>query len=193
MINININLIAERRARKIREITTLRWSTIAVLFIMLSMLVFNVIVLADTITERTELERVTAELHEKEAKRAELQQVLDQIEVKAPVVRLLEQVRMSEGAWITILSDLSRIMPHEVAISNFSVNSANEGVKIRLTGRARDERTVGSFLQLVPESTRWAETPTLGNISAESLRNSDSQSVRFDMIIPVKGLYGGDL
>ncbi len=191
-MNININLIAERRARKMREVMVLRWSTMGVLFVILLMISMNVIAAVEMFATKRDIIALEFELKSYEGKRQELARIELAIAEKRPMVALLEQVRVSEGAWMTMLADFSHIIPHDVVIDNLSTTPSDTGVRLRVSGRALDETTVGEFMMALRQHTRWAMTPELGTVSAEQTPFGD-KLVRFDLAIPVKGLFGGQL
>lgn len=126
------------------------------------------------------------------AKRTELANVQKQIDQKRPMVELLDQVRVSEFAWMTILADTSRITPNDVFLSNFGGESAKDGISLHVSGTALDAQTVGLFMTAMHEKTGWAQLPTLSSISSSG-DEKDGKRVRFDLTVPVRDLMGGDL
>jgi len=126
--------------------------------------------------------------------RAELVEIQRQIDRKGPVVDLLKQVRVSEGAWMTILADISRVIPHDVALANFHTQAGKDGVQLRLSGRALNEKKVAAFMNAINEQTLWAKTASLGPVSNERTGGDEGPQVkRFEIIVPVRGMLGGDL
>ena len=192
MTMININLIAERRARKIHELNVLRWATIGVLLVLLIALTFNVYAWGARVTAQDQVNTEIAQLEDLRADQDELLSVAEEIRRKGPVVDLLEQVRISEGAWMTILGDLSRVIPHDALLTNVSTLSTRDGVSLKLTGRARDQETVGDFMLAVRQYTKWAEKPKLSSINAVHEDDGPVSAVRYDFSVPVQGLLGGD-
>jgi len=189
---ININLIAERRARKMREMTTLRFSTIGVLVVMVFAILLNIGKLLECQALRTEQKTAQKQLDELGAKRRELKKVTDEIEAKRPVVNLLEQVRVSEAAWMTILADTSKITPSDVMLSSFNTTPSPDGIMLHINGKAVDEGTVGNYMLAFRQQTRWAKTPTLGTVTAQD-DALFGKRVSFDLTIPIKDLIGGEL
>lgn len=189
---ININMIAERRARKMREVTTLRFAALGVLLVLLFSILLNVEKVFECRTARSQRDDAKDQLAKLQTERTKLQGVLDEIGEKKPVVRLLEQVRVSEGAWMTILADTSRITPSDVVINSFSTTATAEGINLHISGNARDEQTVGAFMLAMRQQTLWAKTPSLGSVAALDDSNK-GKIVRFDLTVPVRDLMGGEL
>jgi len=126
------------------------------------------------------------------------QQVQGEILARQPVVSLLEQVQKSEGAWMTILGDLSQITPNEVVLDGLGTASSDKVVQLRLTGRARDENTLAAFMLAISKDTHWAGEPELKSLAGESKTDTkglitQQPLVRFELMVPVRGLVGGDL
>ena len=190
---ININLIAERRLRKLREMTILRWASLGVFLVLLVMVTLNIMELMQVSAERAEYqqdERIVKELRQQQS---EMRVVENQIREDQPKVLLLKQVRLSEGAWMTIYADLARIVPADVVLTGITANTSADGVVLRLAGRAIDEETVGTFMQALRQQTEWAKLPQLGQISMAEDPLLGRSFAQFDMSVPVRGLLGGDL
>lgn len=190
---ININLIAERRARKLWEENILRKSAIGLVLLLVVMVVLNFMAWFDMQSSQKNMLVQQTERNELLQDRKELEAIQAEIALKGPIVDLLDQVRVSEGAWMTILADISRVIPHEAALSNLHTQASKEGVRLRLTGRALDEDTVGSFMMAISQQADWAKTPELGSISDERHTEGGPQVVRFDFSVPVRGMLGGEL
>lgn len=188
---ININLIAERRARKVREISILRMSVLGVFLVILAMGLLNTVAYIDKVISEKALAQVTDELAIVTEEKVKLDLIKAEISEKEPVVTLLKQVQLSEAAWMIILADFTRVIPDNVSIGGITTTMTDEGVELNVAGVASDEETVGEFMLAIREKTRWAKTPTAGTISAVD-DNPDS-GVRFSLTIPVRGLYGGEL
>ncbi len=195
---ININLIAERRARKIREMTILRVSTLSVICLSILMVLTNIAAWIVGLTTNSELIGIKVRLREQEPRYEQWQKVQHEIAARKPVVSLLEQVQKSEGAWMTVLGDMSAITPGDVVLDGMTTMINDKNVKLHLTGRARDEKTVGAFMLSISQQTRWAGDPELKNCTAVSKTDSEGADmersiVRFDLEVPIRGLVGGDL
>lgn len=191
---ININLIAERRERKLREENILRKSAIGLVLLLVAIVVLNGTAFIDMQSSRRDMNAERQRLTTLKQDREALAVIESQIAEKGPIVDLLRQVRVSEGAWMVILADLSRVIPADAALANLHTQAKKEGVTLRLTGRARDEETVGAFMMSLSQHAHWAGTPELGNITDErSADDSGLQVVRFDFSVPVRGMLGGEL
>lgn len=189
---MNINLIAERRARKMREMTIIRLSIVGVVGLCIVMVGLNVMGVVQLGAAKRSLEVNRTNLAALEKKQEKLQLIVDEINDLRPMVELLKQVRVSEGAWMTMLADIGRVVPNDVVLTAINTEANKDGVSLRLSGRARDERTVGHFMEMISQWTKWALTPKLNNVTADQGGN-DTAGVRFDITVPVQGLYGGEL
>lgn len=188
---ININLIAERRARKLREMRILRWSVFGLGVLLLAMVVLNVTEWMSWQNEERKLLAQTEELTQLQQQRDELQAILLEINRKGPIVDLLDEVRVSEGAWMTVLADLSNIIPDNVFLTDFSSSGGGEGMQLRLNGKAPDQKTVGAFMLDFSERTAWANPVNLSTIEVEKSVDEEQKLVRFSITVPVRGLLGG--
>ena len=190
---ININLIAERRTRRIREMTILRISMLSVAALTVVMVLLIITAFSLNYIAKKDLAIYNLKLLDQDKEYADWQKIQDEIAEKQPIVSLLEQVQMSEIAWMTILADLSRITPRNVTIEGFNTNASDkEGVQIRIAGHASNAETVGEFMLAFSRDTGWAGNPELKNLSDET-KTSTKPSVKFEIMVPVRGLVGGVL
>jgi Tfp pilus assembly protein PilN len=191
---ININLIAERRARRQREQTILRMSILGVLLVFLTMATLNLAWFVMLRTDHVNVDRSQANYDKSEKAVAEFLTLQDDADGKQKIVDLLTQVRVSEGAWMTILADVSRDIPAQVVLTNLGSQGNEDGVELHLSGLARDEETVGIFLRTISRNAWVQSTPTLGRVNYEEGNNDNAiRRATFDIIVPVNGLYGGNL
>lgn len=188
---ININLIAERRARQVREAMFLRFAALSVLVLLVLMVTLNAAAMVEGQGMRKEIARVNDDLTELKAEQEKLNDIIAQIEQYKPLVTLLGHVRMSEGVWMTIIADMSRMIPDNVMLSGINTSANKEGISLRLGGMARDQDTVGKFMVDLVEKTKWAEKPIPGTLT--QIGEGEFSSVRFDLTVPVRELLGGDL
>jgi len=190
---ININLIAERRALKLRQASTLRWSGFGLMVLLVLMVVLNGFALQDWHTNRRDLANITTEQQRKLQERAALTADEREIAHKWPIVYLLDQVHLSVGAWMTIMADVSRMEPGSIYLVSLNSTSAKEGITLRFSGLGPDPQTVGKFMYAINNQAEWAATSKLNTISSERIPNSEGTQVRFDFTTQVKGMLGGDL
>jgi Tfp pilus assembly protein PilN len=188
---ININLIAERRARKIREMAILRMSSLAVVIVVVFAVALNALAGYSYFTAQQRLKTTNQQLADIQPQYNKLLLVRQQVTARVPVVKLLQQVQLSEGAWMTILADLSNVSTSKTVIDGFSPSVDDKGVSINLTGHACDEQAVAAFMLAIPQETGWAGIPTLHTVSASD--NQKVKSVQFSLNVPVRGLVGGNL
>jgi len=190
---ININLIAERRVRKLREVLTLRWSVIGLMLLLLVMLGLNVTAWFDRQSNKRLRETEANRLVELQGQYAELQAINQEISEKGPIVNLLDQVRISEQTWMIILADISRVVPHDAFVENIATAGGRDGMQLRFSGQALDQGTVGTFMEAFSQRTLWADPADLAQISANKNNQQEGQRVKFDFTVPVRGMLGGEL
>jgi hypothetical protein len=191
---ININLIAERRSRKIRESLIISYSWLAVFMIFVVMLLINGLAVVQAGARHAEADRLVLALDDSRRAYTTLQEKQNHIAELAPKVRLLEQVRVSEAAWMTIIADLGRITADSVVLESFGATAGDKGVSLHLTGKASDQTAVAKFLEALPTKTGWVDAatspPRTGNINTVAV--GKQQTVTFDVAVTVNGLMGGD-
>ncbi len=188
---ININLIAGRRSKKLREMMFLRWAVLGVFLVLTSMFILNIWALYNQGTARNNNTTIANALKDRRKDAQELDEIEGTISEKKPQIRLLQQAQQSQAAWLTILADLSRIMPNDVAISNLSTSESQGLIAVRFSGIARDEKTLGDFMMDIPTKTGWAGKPKVGSVTEETVMKM--RRVHFDLTVPVEGMKGGDL
>lgn len=189
---ININLIAERRARKIREGAILRLSTIGVICMLAFVILLNMIRLLQINEKDSKISSLRQDINTREKQVEKLQVTKQEIEEKEPVVKLLQKVRISEKSWIAIMCDFSRVIPDDVYIQTFAVDASPDKVNINVAGMASDESKVADFMEILHQKTRWAEKPNLSQVGAQDDKEG-ARRTRFNLSIPVRGLQGGEL
>lgn len=189
---ININLIAERRAQRIREMRYLQGAGLGVVVLLVLMVGLNVTAMVTRQALKNDIVTINSELKKLEDDQETLNQIVAKIEERRPLVTLLDHVRISEGVWMTILADTSDIIPDDVVLRGFNAGARKDGISIRLAGVAKDQKTVGDFMLALSEKTRWADKPIPGPIALEASTNNGSR-VRFDLTVPVRDLLGGEL
>lgn len=192
---ININLIAERRARKIREMTILRMSSFGIITLVIAMVLLNIYAWLMHLTANSDLERVTRDWNDLQPKYKELLQIQDEIAARKPVVRLLEQVQVSEGAWMIMFADLCKVVPKDMVLDGVRPSGGTDGMALSIGGTARDEKTVATFMLNLRQQTAWANTPVLKSFAKQGGENAapGAATVHFELLVPVRGLVGGDL
>lgn len=193
---ININLIAERRARKLREMTIIRVGFLSLVFLAIFVVLLNMYAGYQQISARSDQSLANREIAQLQPQYEALQKIQLEIRDREPVVKLLEQVQVSEGAWMTIFTDLSIITPRSVALSGVSASADDKGVGLRIGGRAQDQSTVAAFMEALRQQTGWAGTPELKSLTSDATGKDGKASklaVRFELQVPVRGLVGGNL
>lgn len=191
---ININLIAERRARKQRETTILRMSTLGVVLVVFAMLALNLAWWQFGNDEQRKLKSSITALDKAHDLLKSFVALKTEVEQKREIGNLLGRVQLSEGAWMVILSDLSHTIPNDVVLTALATDTENDAVTLRLSGRAKDQQTVGAFMKLLREGTTgWVDTPRLVSVTLNDNKTLGTSVETFEITVPVKGLYGGEL
>lgn len=188
---ININLIANRRSRKMREMMYLRWAIFGVFIAILIAIVMNLFAILDykmAVNNRDEKKNQVAVLQEKEQ---QLDKYTNQIKELEPQLILLDQAQKSQNAWLTVMADMSRVIPSNVYIVSFNSTIMDKQMALAINGVAEDETTVGRFSEILRTQTNWAGNPKQGSISA-SINELIGRRVTFDLVIPINGMIGGD-
>ena len=192
MINININMVAERRARRMREMTIIRVSMLSVVAISVILVLTNLIAWYTHQQAKQKLADINNRLVTQEVEFQAWTELQDEIQGMLPVVELLEKVQMSEGAWMTILGDLSKITTQDVVITSLNSGATADGFLLRISGRAKDEKALANYMLRLREDTGWANVPKLNVTSVEESAETSNTS-RFDLDVPVIGLIGGEI
>ncbi|MEI6518677.1 MAG: PilN domain-containing protein [bacterium] len=188
---ININLIANRRSRKMREMMYLRWAIFGVFIAILIAIIMNLFAIFDynwAIDTRNVRQAQVDSLQQKEK---QLDALTNQIKELEPQLLLLNQAQKSQNAWLTIMADMSRIIPSNVYLTSFNSTVIDKQMALAIGGVAEDEKTVGVFSETIRTQTSWAGNPKQGAISA-SVSELTGRQVTFDMVIPIEGMIGGD-
>lgn len=197
---ININLIAERRARKQRETNIVRMSTLGVALVIFVMAALNLAWLQFGIDYKKDQTRKQQDLRDARGNLESFLALKKEVEGDRKIADLLARVRNSEGAWLIILADLSRTLPNDVVLTGLTTNEDNAQISLRLTGRAKDQRAISLFMTRLKEMTRlpdgsggWAEIAKLDNSALVENKDLGTTQMSFDVVIPIEGLYGGEL
>jgi Tfp pilus assembly protein PilN len=188
---ININLIANRRTRKMREMMYLRWAIFGVFFAILIAIVMNMWAKIDNILETNKRDEKKLQVESLQQKEKQLDALTNQIKELEPQLLMLGQAQKSQNAWLTIMADMSRIIPSNVYIRSFNSSVVDKQMALSISGVAEDEKTVGEFSEIIRTKTSWAGNPRQGAISA-SVSELEGRRVTFDLIIPIEGMIGGD-
>jgi hypothetical protein len=192
MINININMIAERRARRIREMATLRISTLMVICVTVVLVLWNATNWFSDISAQAQLKTVNRQLERQKPSHDQWSDVQKQIKANKPVVDLLRDVQTSECAWMTLFSDLSKITPPGVLITSQAVTGSDKNMEMKISGKAADEKTFADFMMAFSQHTTWAGQPKFSTWSYAG-EKSGQLGYSFDLTIPINGMTGGDL
>jgi Tfp pilus assembly protein PilN len=153
----------------------------------------NGLVVGQSRLRHSEADALVLELQDSQNRYMKLKALQTQIADIAPKVKLLQQVRVSEAAWITIIADLGRILPGTVVLDSMSATANDKGIVLRMTGKAKDQKSVADFMEALRTKTTWNQhsgPPRPGTINA--IQVGDLKAVSFDVTVSVDGLMGGD-
>ena len=192
MINININMIAERRSKRIREMNILRISALLVVCITILLVMMNAINGYDALIASKRLETVNMELKRQAPRLKQWNATQQQIKAKRPVVKLLKQVQNSECAWMTVFADLSKITPPDVVLTTQSCSGSEKGMTLVLSGKVADEPTLARYMIAFSQNTTWAGQPTIKTFTASTGEKDPRMHYNFSLDIPIHGLVGGE-
>jgi Tfp pilus assembly protein PilN len=186
-------MIAERRSRRIREMTTLRITTLVVICLTILLVAWNALNVANAIIAGKQLATIKAQLDQQRASLQIWNDTQQQIKAKLPVVALLRQVQNSECAWMTVYADLSNITPPGVVLTSQSCSEAEKSMKLELSGRVSDEQTFANFMLAFSQRTSWAGQPLIKTFSSVSEDKVSKLPYSFNLEVPIQGLVGGGL
>jgi len=189
---ININLIANRRAKKMREMTFLRFAIMGVIIVFMAMLFLNLYALLMQRIAVDQYNVAVQRLEDIQEDEKDFNKILDEIKEKVPQTNLLERAQQSQAAWATILADFSRMLPHDVVLTNMSTAIVDKNMGVQIGGYAADEQTLGQFMIDLRTKTEWAGKPKLGTVSAVENDLTKERRVRFDLMVPIMGMMAGD-
>jgi len=189
---ININLIASRRAQRLRVAKLARISGYGVLGLLLAVVLTYAWLSIAIAVVNGEIREVDASLGD-----PKLTQALDRITflesqaaVLRPRVKLLHQVQQSQQAWGQILDDLSAVIPNDVWLTSVASRRDQDKQKVVLIGSALSQRAVGNFMLNLKQAD-WCSTPTLGYTQTVKLQGSDV--VNFEVTVNMEKPIGSDL
>lgn len=188
---ISINLIANRRSRKMREMMYLRWAIFGVFIAILIAIVMNLLAVIDYSMADTTRDVRKGEVASLQVKEKQLNTLTNKIKELEPQLIMLGQAQKSQNAWLTIMADMSRIIPSNVYITSFNSTVIDKQMALAISGVAEDESTVGDFSETIRTKTSWAGNPKQGSISA-SENELTGRRVIFDLVVPINGMIGGD-
>ncbi len=189
----DINLIAGRRAQKVRALTIMRCVVYSLIAILVGVALMYGKMLVATRSVQGHIAEVEANLTD-----PALADAVDRIgflegnitELQ-PRVTLLEKVHDSEEAWIRILRDMSGAIPKGVWVSQMTSRRGPEEQTLTLRGSAYRQRDIGDFMLRVEDLT-WSGAPNLG-YTQTSMNVQGRKSIDFEVTVPLKRAIGSDL
>lgn len=189
----DINLIAGRRAQKVRALTIMRCVVYSLIAILVGVALMYGKMLVATRSVQGHIAEVEANLTD-----PALADAVDRISFLEanitelqPRVTLLEKVHDSEEAWIRIMRDMSGAIPKGVWVSQMNSRRGPEEQTLTLRGSAYRQRDIGEFMLRV-EKLSWSGTPNLG-YTQTSMNLQGSNSIDFEVDVPLKRAIGSDL
>lgn len=189
---ININLIASRRAQRLRIAKLARFSAYGMIGLVVGVImVYAWLSIAVTM--------VGGEIREVEAhlKSPQLLKALDRItflesqsSVLRPRVKLLKQVQQSQKDWGQVLQDLSDVIPDDVWLTRVGSRREQEEQKLVIGGSALSQAAVGNFM-LNLKAARWCGVPGLGY--TQTVHMLDTRVVNFEITVPLQKPIGSEI
>ncbi len=199
---IDINLIAERRAAQQRE------QKIALTFLMVTaLLLVSLIVVWLSYGARLAVKGAQIKSAHKEiAKLQEAKKLIDakeaEIQLKRPIVKLLENARKSEREWLEVLRDVGNATPPGVWLTTLSsgtgggprVKSASGGSRkvekqhnLTLRGQAVSPDSVAEFVKRL-QRTDSVQNAYINSIMSQKMQNR--QIYQFELVATLGKLIG---
>ena len=189
----DINLIATRRAQKLRALTILRCAVYSLIALLLGVALMYAKLFVATRSVQGRIAEVEANLTDPaladaverirflETNTAQLQ----------PRVSLLEKVHDSEEAWIRILRDVSGAIPRGVWISQMTSRRGPDEQTVTVRGSAYRQRDIGEFM-LQLEELSWSGAPALGYTQA-NVATQGRAVIDFEVSVPLNRVIGSEL
>jgi Tfp pilus assembly protein PilN len=189
----DINLIAARRAQKLRALTILRCAVYSLIAVLLGVALMYARMFVATRSVQGRIAEVEANLTDPALADAVerihfLESNIGQLQ---PRVSLLEKVHDSEEAWIRILRDMSGAIPKGVWIAQMTSRRDPQEQTLTLRGSAYRQRDIGEFM-LGLEKLSWSEVPSLG-YTQTNVTMQGRPVIDFEVSVPLKRVIGSDL
>ena len=190
---ININLVANRRAQRLRIAKLARISGYGVLGLMLAVVLTYAWLSIAIALVNSEVREVDARLGDPKLMGAlnRITFLESQAAVLRPRVKLLEQVQQSQTDWGQILDDLSKEIPNDVWLTSLASRREQKEQKLVIGGSAMSQRAVGNFM-LNLKRGRWCSMPSLGY--TQTLRvQRNTGVVNFEITVTLEKAIGSEL
>ncbi len=191
--DININLIAARRAQKLRALTIMRCVVYSLMAVLLGVALLYARMLVATHSVAGRISEVEASLSDPAL--ADAVQRINFLETNIgqlePRVSLLLKVHDSEQAWIRILRDMSGAIPNGVWISQMTSNRGPKEQTLTLRGSAYRQRDIGEFMLRV-DKLNWSGVPALG-YTQSNLGLDGRPVIDFEVSVPLNRVIGSNL
>ncbi len=189
----DINLIATRRAQKLRALTILRCTVYSLIAVLLGVALMYARMFVATRSVQGRIAEVEANLTDPALADAveRIRFLESNIAQLQPRVSLLEKVHDSEEAWIRILRDMSGAIPKGVWVSEMTSERTPEEQTVKLRGSAYRQRDIGEFM-LRLEKLTWSGVPKLGYTQA-NVTLQGRPVIDFEVSVPLKRVIGSEL
>jgi Tfp pilus assembly protein PilN len=191
-MTININLIAGRRAQRLRIAKLARFSAYGVVGLVVALImVYAWLSIAVTMLTG-EIREVEAKLNSPQLVRAlnRITFLESQASVLRPRVKLLQQVQQSQKDWGQVLQDLSDVIPNDVWLTSVASRREQEEQKLIIGGSALSQAAVGNFM-LNLKAARWCGLPALGY--TQTVRLQGTPVVNFEVTVPLQKPIGSEI
>jgi len=189
---ININLIASRRAQRLRIAKLARLSAYGVIGLLVGVILIYAWLTIAVAMVSGEIREVDARLSDPKLVSAlhRITFLESQTAVLRPRVTLLHQVQESQKAWGQILQDLSDEIPNDVWLTSVASRREQDQQRLIISGSALSQSAVGNFM-LNLKKADWCGVPALGYTQA--VRVQDTETVNFEVTVPLKKPIGSEL
>ena len=189
----DINLIAGRRAQKLRALAIMRCVVYSLMAVLLGVTLLYARMFVATRSVQGQITEVAAHLTDPALADAvvRIRFLESNIARLDPRVSLLQKVHDSEQAWIYILQDMSGAIPKGVWMSQMSSRRDAQEQVLSVRGSAYRQRDIGEFM-LRLEKVNWSDVPKLGYTQANlSLRGTPV--IDFEVAVPLNRIIGSEL
>jgi Tfp pilus assembly protein PilN len=189
---ININLIAGRRAQRLRIAKLVRISAYGVLGLVVAVVLTYAWLSIAISMVNGEIREVDARLNDPELVRAldRITFLEGQSAVLKPRVKLLQEVHQSQKDWGHILRDLSGVIPNDVWLTSLGSRREQTDQHLVIGGSALSQRAVGNFMLNLKQAP-WCSLPTLGYTQAVRVQNTEV--INFEVTVTLDHAIGSEL
>lgn len=203
-VMININLIAERRAAQQREQKIALTFLMATAFLLVALIVVWLSYGARLAVKGAQIRSAQKEIAKLEEQKKLIDAKEAEIQLKRPIVKLLEDARKSEREWLEVMRDVGDATPSGVWLTGLSsgtgggprVKSASGGGakkkaekthNLTLRGQAVSPDNVADFVKRL-QRTESVQNAYINSITSQTIQNR--QIYQFELVATLGKLIG---